>query len=286
MRLPPGPGRRNRRWRLATRLAGGSCRAARARAARPGGWCNPTARSRPANKRAREPSLLRRHRARPIAAASRSRPDCEPAQPAPRVAAIRHRAVAPYRLATGEAAGSRGKGRRGVIRGSPPAPTRSSRSGAERLAGARVEAIRVRRRPAVSACAVTFRFAPVVGHAAWWSLRRRSPQPPTAGLLFLIVPPAGPAGGACPMTSGFGTSSALSVTDRSAVTRRSKSLPHQAHKVQSRPTSRSQLGQTRFSRVRHHGQMIQSSFTRRSQPRQVLTASTLPRSASSARFRS
>jgi hypothetical protein len=50
-----------------------------------------------------------------------------------------------------------------------------------------------------------------------------------------------------------------------AGSRRSKSLPHHAHSDQSRPTSRLQFGQTRFSRVRHVGQMIHSSLTRRSQ---------------------
>ena len=70
------------------------------------------------------------------------------------------------------------------------------------------------------------------------------------------------------------------------ISRRSKSLPHQAHSDQSMPTSRLQFGQTRFSRVRQVGQMIHSSLMRRSQPGQWWIASTSARSASSARFRS
>ena len=58
--------------------------------------------------------------------------------------------------------------------------------------------------------------------------------------------------------------------------RRSKSLPHQAHSDQSMPTSRLQFGQTRLSRVRHDGQMIHSSSTRRSQ-RRAVRGSTRPR---------
>ena len=68
--------------------------------------------------------------------------------------------------------------------------------------------------------------------------------------------------------------------------RRSKSLPHQAHSDQSMPTSRLQFGQTRFRRVRQLGQMIHSSSIRRSQPGQWWIDSTSARSASSARFRS
>ena len=68
--------------------------------------------------------------------------------------------------------------------------------------------------------------------------------------------------------------------------RRSKSLPHQAHSDQSRPTSRLQFGQTRLSRVRQVGQMIHSSSIRRSQVGQWWIASTSASRASSARLRS
>ena len=68
--------------------------------------------------------------------------------------------------------------------------------------------------------------------------------------------------------------------------RRSKSLPHHAHSDQSRPTSRLQFGQTRFSRVRQVGQMIHSSLTRRSQVGQWWIDSTSARRASSAKLRS
>ena len=68
--------------------------------------------------------------------------------------------------------------------------------------------------------------------------------------------------------------------------RRSKSLPHHAHRDQSSPTSREQLGQTRLRRVLHDGQMIHSASTRRSQVGQCGTDSTSLSNASSARFRS
>ena len=71
-----------------------------------------------------------------------------------------------------------------------------------------------------------------------------------------------------------------------AISRRSKSLPHQAHSDQSMPTSRLQFGQTRLSRVRQFGQMIHSSSIRRSQVGQWWIDSTSARRASSARFRS
>ena len=68
--------------------------------------------------------------------------------------------------------------------------------------------------------------------------------------------------------------------------RRSKSLPHQAHSDQSIPTSRLQLGQTRLSRVRQDGQMIHSSSIRRSHDGQWWIDSTSASRASSARLRS
>ena len=75
-------------------------------------------------------------------------------------------------------------------------------------------------------------------------------------------------------------------TAAAATSRRSKSLPHQAHSDQSIPTRRLQLGQTRLSRVRQLGQMIHSSLIVRSQPGQWWIDSTSASSASSARFRS
>ena len=87
-----------------------------------------------------------------------------------------------------------------------------------------------------------------------------------------------------PVASRSGGSA--SIARRPATSRRSKSLPHQAHSDQSMPTRRLQFGQTRFSRVRQFGQMIHSSSIRRSQPGQWWIDSTSARRASSARFRS
>ena len=67
---------------------------------------------------------------------------------------------------------------------------------------------------------------------------------------------------------------------------RSNSRPHQAHSDQSSPTRRVQFGQTRFSRVRQVGQMIQAPSTRRSQVGQCGIASISASIASSARLRS
>ena len=79
---------------------------------------------------------------------------------------------------------------------------------------------------------------------------------------------------------------ARSMAAAAGTSRRSKSLPHQAHSDQSIPTSRLQFGQTRLRRVRQFGQMIHSSSIRRSQVGQWWIDSTSARSASSARFRS
>ena len=62
--------------------------------------------------------------------------------------------------------------------------------------------------------------------------------------------------------AGVTAAGSASMDGAAATSRRSKSLPHQAHSDQSIPTRRLQFGQTRFSRVRQDGQMIHSSSIR------------------------
>ena len=76
-----------------------------------------------------------------------------------------------------------------------------------------------------------------------------------------VVGEAPPGAAIRPVTSRACGSASMAAAGTS---RRSKSLPHQAHSDQSIPTSRLQFGQTRFSRVRQDGQMIHSSSIRRS----------------------
>ena len=83
----------------------------------------------------------------------------------------------------------------------------------------------------------------------------------TAAGAVTVVGDAPPGAAIRPATSRACGSASMAAAGTS---RRSKSLPHQAHSDQSIPTSRLQFGQTRFSRVRQDGQMIHSSSIRRS----------------------